>query len=96
MYADLDTVAYRLETIVYILSIEICRSGYSSIQVGSNCIRIMEETTNEEYKDITLDDKLRRVIEEHNPDLYIAIFSKDARMDGVAFELGCYVVNIIL
>jgi hypothetical protein len=56
----------------------------------------MEETTNEEYKDITLDDKLRRVIEEHNPDLYIAIFSKDARMDGVAFELGCYVVNIIL
>jgi hypothetical protein len=54
---------------------------------GFNNVMIMEETATED-KDITLDDKLRRIITEINPDLYIAIFSKGPGMDGVAFELG--------
>jgi hypothetical protein len=58
------------------------------VEKGLKRVLIMEEKANEEYKDITLDDKLRRIIGEFNPDLYVAIFNKDAKMDGVAFELG--------
>jgi hypothetical protein len=58
------------------------------VEKGFKKIIIMEESTDKEYEDISLDDKLRRIIQEFDPDLYVAFFHKDTRMDGVAFELG--------
>src|SRR5215469_6044533 len=45
MYAVLSTVAYRLGTIVYILSIDVRSSVDSSIQVGDNCLYSIDRCT---------------------------------------------------
>jgi hypothetical protein len=58
------------------------------VEKGLKRVVIMEENANEEYAYVTLEDKLRHIIDEFNPDLYFAIYNKDAKMDGVAFELG--------
>lgn len=58
------------------------------VEKGFKKIIIMEENVDREYEDVSLDGKLRRIIEGSDPDLFVAFFSKDARMDGVAFELG--------
>ena len=58
------------------------------VEMGFRNIIIMEESADREYEDISLDGKLRRIISVSNPDLFVAFFHKDARMDGVIFELG--------
>jgi hypothetical protein len=58
------------------------------VEKGFRRIIIMEESLDDEYRDIRLDDKLRRIIEGFDPDLFVAFFHGNARMDGVAFELG--------
>jgi hypothetical protein len=57
------------------------------IKSGIKDVVIMEEET-DKLEDISLDDKFRRITNEHNPELYIAFFHKRAPMDGVTFELG--------
>lgn len=57
------------------------------LEDGIKKVIIMEEEM-DKLKDISLDDKFHRIIEEQNPALYIAFFHKGAPMDGVTFELG--------
>jgi hypothetical protein len=47
------------------------------IKSGIKDVVIMEEET-DKLEDISLDDKFRRITNEHNPELYIAFFHKGA------------------
>jgi hypothetical protein len=58
------------------------------VEKGFRRIIIMEESPDDEYRDVSLDDKLRRIIDDFDPDLFVAFFHGNTRMDGVAFELG--------
>ena len=58
------------------------------VERGFTRIIIMEESRDDDYADISLDDKLLRIIKDYEPDLFVAFFYGNARMDGVAFELG--------
>jgi hypothetical protein len=57
------------------------------IERGITRVILMEEEI-EKLKDISLDDKFHRIIEEKNPTLFIAFFHNGVRMDGVTFEIG--------
>jgi hypothetical protein len=58
------------------------------IERGFRTIIILEESPDDEYADVSLDDKFRRIVKGNEPDLFVAFFHGNARMDGVAFELG--------
>jgi hypothetical protein len=57
------------------------------IERGITRVILMEEEI-EKLKDISLEDKFHRIIEEKNPTLFIAFFHNGVRMDGVTFEIG--------
>jgi hypothetical protein len=57
------------------------------IEMGITGVILMEDEI-DKLKDISLDDKFHRIINEKNPSLFIAFFHNGARMDGVIFELG--------
>jgi len=56
-------------------------------EMGYRNIMIMEQV-NDSLTDKNLADKFSRIISTYLPRLYVAFFYKDARMDGVTFELG--------
>jgi hypothetical protein len=57
------------------------------IEMAYQKVVIMEDVL-AKLKDISLDDKFRRIVQEYDPRLFIAFFHNGARMDGVTFELG--------
>jgi hypothetical protein len=57
------------------------------IEMGITGVILMEEEI-DKLKDITLDDKFHRIIDEKTPSLFIAFFHNGVRWDGVTFELG--------
>jgi hypothetical protein len=64
------------------------------IERGITRVILMEEEI-EKLKDISLDDKFHRIIEEKNPTLFIAFFHNGVRMDESLSRLDGCVVNIV-
>jgi hypothetical protein len=57
------------------------------IKIGYKEVIIMENE-GDRLTDKSLDDKFRRITDESMPDLIIAMFHRDAKVDGVVFEMG--------
>lgn len=57
---------------------ELNREGYSII--------VMEAIP--EWKEVTVGEKFKAILDEHQPDLYICIFPKKGYPHGVIFEIG--------
>jgi hypothetical protein len=57
------------------------------IEMGFKRVILMEEEI-DKLKDISLDDKFHRIIDEKDPSMFIAFFHNGVRMEGVTFELG--------
>jgi hypothetical protein len=69
------------------VQLELFDLGYKNVVIME---QIMDSLT-----DKSLNDKFSRIITQYAPRLYIAFFYNEAKMDGVAFELGwlCHMYN---
>lgn len=63
-----------------IVAVELAEIGYQKV--------VIMEQVKDSLADKSLAGKFSRIISTYAPKLFVAFFYKDAKMDGVAFELG--------